>query len=506
MNIAKVEENILNLIKTFTEETFIYDLLLAYGKPRASISRLKNGGSYNLAKVDGEIIWKKNLYFKQTNKTELFSTFEALRASDVLKTYIPRFIIVTDYTSLLSLDTKTGDTLDIKIEELSNNFDFFLPLAGLEKSKIHKENQADIKASERMAKLYDAICKDNPELSQQELDGLNVFLSRILFCFFSEDTNIFEKNLFTNSIKSHTREDGSDLKDYLEKIFQIMNKEVRTEYPSYLQAFPYVNGGLFAENHNIPALSRRSRNLIIECGELNWSEINPDIFGSMIQAVVHPDQRSSMGMHYTSISNIMKVIEPLFLNDFYDEFAKSKDNPKKLEKILDRLYNLKIFDPACGSGNFLIIAYKELRKLEMVVFQHLQEISKQKTIPMSGIRLSQFYGIEIDKFAHEMAILSLWLAEHQMNMAFAKTFGKSRPTLPLKESGNIVCGNATRFDWEQVCPKTVNGEVYILGNPPYLGSSMQDKYQKEDMSFVFNRIQGYKNLDYIACWLNLHQR
>ena len=280
-----------------------------------------------------------------------------------------------------------------------------------------------------------------------------------------------------------------------------MNQEHRDGLPAYLTDFPYVNGGLFADKLPIPKFNRKSRAMLIECGsDLNWSEINPDIFGSMIQAVVHPDQRGNMGMHYTSVPNIMKVIEPLFLNELKEEFEKHADNKNKLELLLLRLEHLKIFDPACGSGNFLIIAYKELRQLEMEIFKRLQEISKEGLIPLSRIRLSQFYGIELDDFAHEVAILSLWLAEHQMNMKFKAIFGHCNPALPLKSGGNIFQGNATRLDWSDVCHCSDSDEVFILGNPPYKGSKVQDKNQKSDMKFVFDGEKNFKDLDYISCW------
>lgn len=244
------------------------------------------------------------------------------------------------------------------------------------------------------------------------------------------------------------------------------------------------------------------RQIIIECGTLNWKEINPDIFGSMIQAVVHSDQRGALGMHYTSVTNIMKVIEPLFLNVLYKELKKAGTSKTKLKKLLTRLRNIRIFDPACGSGNFLIIAYKELCRLEIEIIKSLQGPQKSFNF-MSNIKLSQFYGIEIDDFAHETAKLSLWLAEHQMNMAFQEVFGESKPTLPLTDGGNIVCGNATRIDWEEVCHKDEGHEIYILGNPPYLGSAMQSKGQKADLAQVFAGIKNYKNIDYIGCWFLL---
>lgn len=247
--------------------------------------------------------------------------------------------------------------------------------------------------------------------------------------------------------------------------------------------------------------NRQSRKMLIECGKgLDWSQINPDIFGSMMQAVVHPEQRSGMGMHYTSVPNIMKVVEALFLNELGQEFEKNKENKNKLEKLLKRLENIKIFDPACGSGNFLIISYKELRRLEMKIFKQLQELNPQSSLMLSRVNLSQFYGIELDDFAHEIAALSLWLAEHQMNVEFKAEFGETNPPLPLKEGGNVVCGNATRLNWEEVCPKNKDAEIYLLGNPPYLGFLQQGKEQKADMDYVFGGLKTIKKLDYISCW------
>ncbi len=494
MNITKIEENIQALLTNFSKETFIYDFLGAYGKPKASITRLQKG-TYNLAKNKDEILWKKNLFFKKAKKAELQDTIDQLRTSKETIKYTPRFIVTTDYQALIAIDTKTTDTLNVPIKDLAKNFDFFLPWAGIEKATHCKEHPADRKAAEQMAKIYDEILHENPSIDKSELRSLNIFLSRLLFCFFAEDTEIFEKNLFTNSLNSHTLENGSDFHCYLDRLFQFLNITDRAMYPKYLQKFPYVNGGLFAEKHKIPRFSRKLRRMIIECGNLDWSEINPDIFGSMIQAVVHIDQRASMGMHYTSITNIMKVIKPLFLDNLNEEFETAKNSPQKLEKLLERLSCIKIFDPACGSGNFLIVAYKELRKLETAIFKRFQEISPR--LPISHIKLSQFYGIELDDFAAQIAILSLWLAEHQMNIAFKNTFKRDKPSLPLKDGGRIICGNATRLDWEEICSKDEKAETYLLGNPPYLGFSLQNKDQKEDLRLV---VGSSTKLDYIACW------
>lgn len=492
MNIAQIEENLQTLIKSFTKETFIFDLLLAYGSPKASISRLQNG-NLNLSKIDGEISWKKKVFFKPVENADLHN--EVTELAKQLK-HEQRFAIVTDYKTLLAINTKTQDKLDIELNELPKHFDFFLPWAGMEKAQHANENPADVKAAGKMAKLFDEIKKDNPDNSPEFIHGMNVFLSRLLFCFFAEDTNIFADGQFTNAIDSHTQIDGSDLHTYLNKLFEVLNtpEKERKDLPAYLQAFPYVNGGLFRPPFQTPNFSRRSRQAIIDSGELQWKEINPDIFGSMFQAVVSVDQRGNLGQHYTSVPNIMKVIEPLFLNELYEAFEKAKGDKKKLNDLLLRISKIKIFDPACGSGNFLIIAYKELRKLEMKILKELGILA------FSNISLSNFYGIEIDDFAHEIAQLSLWLAEHQMNVEFYNQFGRTNPTLPLREAGHIVQGNACRLDWEQVCPKQEGDEIYVLGNPPYKGSSGQSNIQKEDMAIVFQNINGYKNLDFIGAW------
>lgn len=506
MNITQITNNLESLLSklkdTESSSEFIYDLLLAYNIPNASIARLKKGG-LNQSTIEGEIAWKTKLFYKTILTTEpIHEIINELKVDKRVLKHHPRFIIVTDFVRLLAWDTKMAEMLDIPVAQLVQHYDFFLPWAGMEKATHQYENPADVKAAEKMAKLYDEIKKDNTTNSKEEVHNLNVFLSRLLFCFFAEDTGIFEKSQFTHDIKDHTQEDGHDLHTYLDRLFSIMNAPTREDsLPKHLREFPYVNGGLFRNQHHAPVFSRRSRQMLIECGELDWAAINPDIFGSMIQAVITPEHRGGMGMHYTSVPNIMKVIEPLFLDNLLEEFEKHKGNIKKINDLLKRLWSIKIFDPACGSGNFLIIAYKKMRELEMEIFKEIDRINQTFSNQFTGISLDNFYGIELDDFAHEIAILSLWLAEHQMNQAFFNEFGRTRPALPLKETGNIVHGNATRLDWEVVCPKKENDEIYILGNPPYLGARVLDNVQKQDMKLVFDgKIEGYNDLDYIACW------
>lgn len=502
MTIIEIENNLNDLVANFQKENFIFDMLLAYGTPKSTIKRLENS-DHDKLQTDGELALRKKLFFKVTTE-HLHGTIDELKSSKNVTKSSPRFIIVTDYETLLAYDTKTEDTLDTELLNIVNHYDFFLPLAGMEKATFQNENPADVKASLKMAKLYDELQKNNEFKTKEEIHSLNVFLTRLLFCYFAEDTNIFPDNLFTSSISSHTQVDGSDLDSYLQRLFTIFNtpenkRDANT--PAYLNAFPYVNGGLFAQEVKLPIFTTRSRHLMIEVGQLQWSQINPDIFGSMIQAVVTPEHRGGMGMHYTSVPNIMKVIEPLFLDELYIEFEKSYENKTKLQNLLNRLAKIKIFDPACGSGNFLIIAYKKLRELEMSILKRIDTLSAQQSFVFSEIKLTQFYGIELDDFAHEVAMLSLWLAEHQMNLEFYKAFGRTSPSLPLHDGGNIIHGNATRVEWEEVCPKDEGDEIYILGNPPYLGSRNQEKSHKDDMEFVFKK--DYKSLDYIACWFYL---
>ena len=508
MNVAQIENNLKLLVYTLEKENFIYNLLECYYLPKASISRLQKG-SLNLSKVQGEVSWKKKLFFKEELKNDLHLSITGLK--EEIKNN-QRFIIVTDYKTLLAVDTLTQDQLDIPITDLPKYYDFFLPWAGMEKATHAAENPADVKAAEKMARLFDEIKKDNPDSSVELNHNLNIFFSRLLFCYFAEDTNIFEDNQFSHAVESHTRADGSDLDAYLNRLFWVLNTPMdkRGEIPNFLNAFPYVNGGLFREEIPCPKFTSKSRQLLIDSGDSNdWSAINPDIFGSMFQAVISAEHRGGLGAHYTSVPNIMKVIEPLFLNELKDAFEDAIGNEKKLKELLYRIAKIKLFDPACGSGNFLIIAYKELRRLEMQIIKELSIVRGNFGLGtlqlgndlISSIHLNNFYGIELDDFAHEIATLSLWLAEHQMNVEFFNEFGRTNPTLPLQEAGQVICGNACRLDWEKVCPKNEGDEIYIMGNPPYIGSKNLDKSQRSDMDLVFDN-RG-KTLDYISAWYYL---
>ncbi|MEO9347611.1 DNA methyltransferase [Acinetobacter radioresistens] len=515
MNIVQIEENVKQLIHRISkgelhQKEFIYELLLAYGLRKYSINKLRSGDTNLAEDKENTLFWKLKVYFKISKQHDLHGLIDQMKSEKRTESNKIRFLIVTDFKNLLAIDTKTQDTLDVPFSDLAKKFDFFLPWAGMEKAVYQGENPADVKAAEKLAKLFDEIKADNfdeNDLNNKDnLHQLNIFLSRLLFCYFAEDTEIFKDKQFTSAI-SKSNEDGSDLSALIGRLFKVLNQSAEdreADLPDYLADFPYVNGGLFKDDIQVPKFTRKSRRILIECGaELDWSDINPDIFGSMFQAVVHTEQRSNMGQHYTSVPNIMKVIEPLFLNDLYEELEKNQNSINKLLQLQQRLGQLKIFDPACGSGNFLIIAYKELRKFEMELLKRIQELELDKTgqlsKPFSVIQVSQFYGIEIDDFAHEIAILSLWLTEHQMNLSFKDEFGELIPTLPLKNSGYIMNGNSLQMDWNEVCPKDT--ERFILGNPPYYGAKKQNKDQKNDMALVFKGSKTYKNLDYISCWV-----
>ena len=501
MAITEIEDRITDIINQNNRDEFIYDFLSVYDFPKATITKLRKGTN-NLAKEPGAIYLKNRLYYQQVAEDgNLMQHFADLKQKIEQLGAKPRYIMVTDFENVLAEDTKTGDTLDVEFERLPQKFEFFLAWNGIEKADFDKENPADIRAAERFAKLYDVVVKDNPDASRH---GLNLFLIRVLFCLFAEDTDIFEKNLFTNRIKELTKEDGSDLDNFFKTLFGVLDVEKdnrSANTPSWLTNFPYVDGDLFKDPHESLKFTQHSRKLIIDAGEkLEWDQINPDILGSMIQAVASEDSRSHLGMHYTSVPNIMKVIKPLFLDNLRKEFEKAKGNQKKLNDLYDRIGKIKFMDPACGSGNFLIITYKELRQLEIDILKELNGMGIA-TMYVPSVTLDQFYGIEIDDFACDVTRLSLWIAEHQMNKLLEKEIDNAvRPTLPLQHAGAIVCGNALQVDWNKVMPCLNNDEAYIFGNPPYLGANNQTVQQKSDLANLFKNVIKTGELDYICGW------
>ena len=504
-----------------------YWLLHSFGKSERDIERYKEGKGI-LKTFDGLLI--KGLFcYRAASTMQLTKQLELLKQDEQVLKAAPKIIAVSDGKSILAYDLREKDTYENQLERLPSDFAFFYPLMDVERVHYVEESPADIKAAEKLAKLHDELRSYNEFRSNDDLHDLNIFISRLLFCFFAEDTGIFEDNLFTSSIQRYTKEDGSDLTDYLAHTFNIMDVSLRSqETLSIIKQFPYVNGGLFSKHIQIPKMGAKARRIIIECGELDWKDINPDIFGSMIQAVVNPEERANQGMHYTSVPNIMKVINPLFLDELRGEYNKLNEQyeqklqlknigalttkqfydelklvVRKGDALLKRMSRMKFFDPACGSGNFLIITYKCLRFLEMDILALQRKCTPEGEILFvdnSVISLSQFYGIELLDFPHEVAMLSLWLAEHQMNTKLNENFGVNTKALPLKNITQIVCANACRLDWNEVCPHTPEEEVFIFGNPPYVGSKVQSKEQKQDIEIVCSSSKRYKDLDYICNW------
>lgn len=532
LNITEIEDRTKVLVENLNQSTFIVDFVSLFDITKTTITRASKAAS-------DDFIIKNKLYFRTVENLPLLALTEIDKELEG-QARKSRFIITTDFQELYAKDTQTGLTLAISFNDLPAHCDFFLPWNGIEKIDYDKENPADVKAAERFTKLYDELISINPELAITETDGksFNLFLIRVLFLLFAEDTNIISKGAFTNVIKTRTSEDGSDLNECVRKLFTVLDipEFSRQDLESWLLDFPYVNGKLFSEPHHDLIFNKRTRQLLIEAGELlNWNEINPDILGSMIQTVANAEARSTSGMHYTSVPNIMKVIKPLFLDNLRAAFTELEERADyyigggdfseehrrkelrqllpKLEELLTRMASIKFLDPACGSGNFLIITYKELRRLEINILvkqREIREALNEKAVyqgeliaAASKISLSQFSGIELDDFAHEVARLSLYIAEHQMNVEMEEALADVHPRLlPLREAGNIVCGNALRIDWETVLNAKEDDEVYIFGNPPYIGAggrNPQTKVQKEDLKNAILPISA-KKIDYILGW------
>ena len=513
----------------FVVEDIPYILLSSIGVSDTLIGRYKEGKN-TIASFEGLLI-KGSFAYRYVTTDDLSSAIDVMRSDPLIVKNRPAIIAACDGTTIVGYDPAVDESYNNRIDNIFTDYEFFTPIWGINKIRNVEENEADVKAAYVMGQIHDEIRRYNNIGVNDDTSDLNTFMSRLLFCFFAEDTGLFESNVFTNTIRETTQANGSDLQEFLGEAFQVMNLSIRSNINSRYAQFPYVNGGLFAKHIEIPRMNMRIRKLILQCGELNWAKINPDIFGSMIQAVVNPELRGGLGMHYTSVSNIKKVINPLFLDELYDEYYQLDRRQKELDgdypstqrgrleyyaackpviaqcnRLLKRLHGMKFFDPACGSGNFLIISYKELRRIEtriLKLIQQMEQAASFTSVISSVINISQFYGIEINDYACDTAKLSLWLAEHQVNRQFTEDFHVNIQALPLKTNDNIVCANACRIDWNTVCPHEKEEEVYVMGNPPYLGARLQDEEQKKDINNVFNKSRGCNNLDYISCWFML---
>lgn len=526
MNAVEIEEAVSELAEQpFDAAEFPFAFLLAFGNKDTTIKRLRSGAS-NKSDLDG-VLQTNNIHLKVCGAGEVSATLAALRESPATARGKAKFILATDGIELEAEDILSGETIACQFTSFPDHFGFFLPLAGISTVKQIRESAFDIRATSRLNRLYVELIKDNPDWgSADKRHDMNHFMARLIFCFFAEDTDIFAReNLFTHTVDTMANRDGSNTHEVISEIFRAMNtalsKRADAGLPRWADAFPYVNGGLFSGSTDVPRFSKIAQRYLSHIGSLDWTQINPDIFGSMIQAVADEEERSVLGMHYTSVPNILKVLNPLFLDDLRAELEAAGDNARKLANLRARMAKIRVFDPACGSGNFLVIAYKEMRSLEYEINKRRGEPERRTEIPLTNYR-----GIELRDFSAEIARLALIIAEYQCDVTYRGQKEALAEFLPLDAQNWITCGNALRLDWLTVCPPTgtgvkfqaddlfmslldqaqidfanEGGETYICGNPPYLGSTWQSTEQKEDLQRIFEgRTTSWKSLDYVAGW------
>ncbi|NBB81607.1 MAG: lactate dehydrogenase [Verrucomicrobia bacterium] len=529
MNAVEIEEAISRLAEQpFDAKEFPFAFLEAFGNKATTIKRLRSGAS-NKSDLGG-VLQINNIHIKVCAEGQVSDTIRALRESPATKNARNRvkFILATDGITLEAEDL-SSDIAPIvcPFEDFPDHFGFFLPLAGISTVKQIRESAFDIKATGRLNRLYVELLKDNPEWGTAERrHDMNHFMARLIFCFFAEDTDIFVKaDQFTATIEQMSAPDSTNTHEVISTLFRAMNTKVEerdaANIPRWASDFPYVNGGLFSESVDVPRFSKIARSYLLHIGNLDWKKINPDIFGSMIQAVADDEERGALGMHYTSVPNILKVLNPLFLDDLRDKLEEAGDNARKLLNLRNRMARIRVFDPACGSGNFLVIAYKEMRAIEAEVNKRRGEPDRRTDIPLTNFR-----GIELRDFSAEVARLALIIAEYQCDVLYRGQREALRDFLPLDAMNWITCGNALRIDWLSICPPTgtgvkmhgddlfstpldqaeidfenEGGETYICGNPPYLGQAWQDAEQKSDLA---NVLQNYRSksaaVDYVSAW------
>lgn len=526
MNAVEIEEQVSALAEQpFDPEEFPFSFLEAFGNKATTIKQLRTGSS-NKSDLGG-VLQRNNIHLKVCALGDVSNSLAALKASPATAKAKAKFVLATDGNDLEAEDILTGETIACAYKDFPDHFGFFLPLSGISTVKQIRESSFDIKATGRLNRLYVELLKDNPEWGTAERrHDMNHFMARLIFCFFAEDTDIFNgTDQFTGTIERMSERDSSNTHQIIEEIFRAMNTkpEDRTDagIARWANVFPYVNGGLFSGNTEVPKFSRIARSYFIHIGNLEWTKINPDIFGSMIQAVADDEERGALGMHYTSVPNILKVLNPLFLDDLREKLSEAGDNPRKLLNLRNRIAKIRVFDPACGSGNFLVVAYKEMRAIEADINQRRGEIDRRTDIPITNFR-----GIELRNFPAEIARLALIIAEYQCDLAYRGQKEALADFLPLDAQNWITCGNALRLDWLSICPPTgtgvkhqaddlfmspldqaqidfenEGGETYICGNPPYVGDKKQTPEQRDEMKLIFSdRCSQWKSLDYVAGW------
>lgn len=535
MNAVEIEEAVSELAsEPFDRVEFPYAFLAAFGNKDTTIKRLRSGQS-NGSDIPGGVLQRNNIHLAACDQGTVGETLAVMRASSKTAAAKAKFILATDGQTLEAEDLISGEHIASEYPNFSEHFGFFLPLAGISTVKEIKNNPIDIKATGRLNKLYVELLKDNPDWAKAERrPDMNHFMARLIFCFFAEDTDIFNgRGLFTSTIAKMSEADGSNTHSVIEALFVAMNTPTKHEgkpdnryrkaakTPTWADTFPYVNGGLFSGATDTPLFSRIARSYLLRAGELDWRSISPDIFGSMIQAVADDEERGALGMHYTSVPNILKVLNPLFLDDLRSKLEEAGNSPQKLLNLRKRMAKIRVFDPACGSGNFLVIGYKEMRAIEAEINKRRDEKDRKSDIPLTNFR-----GIELRDFPAEIARLALIIAEYQCDVMYRGQKEALAEFLPLDAQNWIVCDNALRLDWTSLFPSSgssvklvsddlletplnqaeINfenegGETYICGNPPYKGNSKLSDCQKEDLKRLFDgRIEKWGLFDYVCGW------
>lgn len=459
MNAVEIEEAVSRLAEApFDPEEFPFAFLEAFGNKPTTIKRLKSNSS-NQSDLAGDVLQRNNIHLKVCAEGEVGATLRALRESPATVRQKAKFILATDGKSFEAENLVDGGTVACEYPDFPDYFGFFLPLAGITTVKQIRENAFDIKATGRLNRLYVELLKDNPDWDRAERrEEMNHFIARLIFCFFAEDTNIFHgEGLFTSTIQQMSASDSSNTHEVIAELFRAMctplNGREGLGIRSWANVFPYVNGGLFSGEVAVPRFSKIAQSYLLHVGNLDWKRINPDIFGSMIQAVAdEEEERGALGMHYTSVPNILKVLNPLFLDDLRAQLDAAGENGRKLLNLRSRLSKIRVFDPACGSGNFLVIAYKEMRAIEAEINIRRGEADRRSEIPLTNFR-----GIEIRHFATEIARLALIIAEYQYDVLYRGGRLALAEFLPLKADNWITCGNALRLDWLSLCPPTGTG-------------------------------------------------
>ncbi len=527
MNAVEIEEAISLLAEQeFDPAGFPFAFLEAFGNKATTIKRLQSGNT-NASDVDGAVLQRNHIHLKVCGAGAVTNTLKALKDSPATTKAKAKFVLATNGVTFEAEELNSGETVACEYADFPDRFGFFLNLAGISTVRQIRESTFDIRATSRLNRLYVQLLKDNPDWGASDRrSDMNHFMARLIFCFFAEDTDIFNgEDLFTATVEQMSDRDSSNTHEVIAGLFRAMNTgaedRASADIARWANVFPYVNGGLFSDSTDVPRFSRIARSYLIHIGNLDWTRINPDIFGSMIQAVADDEERGALGMHYTSVPNILKVLNPLFLDDLREKLEEAGENPRKLLNLRKRIAKIRVFDPACGSGNFLVIAYKQMRAIEAEINQRRGEPDRRTDIPLTSFR-----GIELRNFSAEVARLALIIAEYQCDVLYRGQKEALAEFLPLNAMNWITCGNALRLDWLSICPPTgtgvkhqaddlfmspvdqaridfenEGGETYICGNPPYLGSTRQGTGQKEDLQRIFEgRVKSWKSLDYVAGW------